>query len=229
MEQQFSKYLDYPVFRTLIGAVKQYGHPAYVVGGYVRDKILNRPTKDIDIVVVGSGIELAEVFAAKIGHGTKAKVFKNFGTAMVKFRGEEEWIVEFVGARKESYRIDSRKPIVEDGTLEDDQDRRDFTINTLALSLNEADLGRLLDPFGGYKDMEDGLIRTPLNPDRTYSDDPLRMMRAIRFATQLDSSSPGKGSMMSWKRSFFQKNHPLALICYLNQGFLKSYSLNLLL
>ncbi len=142
--------------------------------------------KDIDVVVIGSGIELAEIYASKIGPRAKVNVFKNFGTAMVRFRDQEEWIVEFVGARKESYRADSRKPIVEDGSLEDDQNRRDFTINTLALSLNEGDLGRLLDPFGGYKDMEAGIIRTPLDPDRTYSDDPLRMMRAIRFATQLD-------------------------------------------
>lgn len=187
MDYDFYKYLDFPVFRPLIAAVKDYGRPAFVVGGYVRDKILSRTTKDIDVVVVGSGIELAELYAAKLGKGIKAKVFRNFGTAMVKYRDEKgEWIVEFVGARKESYRADSRKPIVEDGTLEDDQNRRDFTINTLALSLNEADAGSLLDPFGGFKDMEDGLIRTPLEPDRTYSDDPLRMMRAIRFATQLD-------------------------------------------
>jgi len=186
MKQKFSKYLELPVFKTLIDAVKDYGHPAYVVGGYVRDKILSRQTKDIDIVVIGSGIELAEAYAAKIGPRAKVKVFKNFGTAMVRFYDQEEWIVEFVGARKESYRADSRKPIVEDGTLEDDQNRRDFTINTLAISLNEDDIGTLLDPFGGYKDMETGLIRTPLDPDRTYSDDPLRMMRAIRFATQLD-------------------------------------------
>jgi poly(A) polymerase len=186
MKQQFSQYLEYPVFKTLIEAVKDYGHPAYVVGGYVRDKILGRQTKDIDIVVIGSGIELAGVYAAKIGPRAGVKVFKNFGTAMVRFRDQEEWTVEFVGARKESYRADSRKPIVEDGSLKDDQNRRDFTINTLALSLNESDIGRLLDPFGGLKDLESGLIRTPLDPDRTYSDDPLRMMRAIRFATQLN-------------------------------------------
>ena len=200
MKQQFSQYLDYPVFRALIEAVREYGHPAYVVGGYVRDKILNRQTKDIDIVVVGSGIDLAEAFAARLGHGASAKIFKNFGTAMVKFREKEEWIVEFVGARKESYRADSRNPIVENGTLEDDQNRRDFTINTLALSLNEGDIGSLLDPFGGYKDLEDGLIRTPLDPDRTYSDDPLRMMRAIRFATQLDFVID-KGSFESIRRN----------------------------
>jgi poly(A) polymerase len=187
MDHEFKRYLNYPVFNALSAAVKDYGRPAYVVGGYVRDKLLHRPTKDIDIVVVGSGIELAELFASRLGRGIKAKVFRNFGTAMVKYRDHhEDWIVEFVGARKESYRADSRKPIVEDGSLEDDQNRRDFTINTLALSLNEEDYGQLLDPFGGFKDLEDGLIRTPLEPDRTYSDDPLRMMRAIRFATQLD-------------------------------------------
>lgn len=185
MKEQFSQYLEYPVFKTLIATVKDFGHPAYVVGGYVRDKILGRQTNDIDIVVIGSGIGLAEAFAAKIGKGVKAKIFKNFGTAMVRYRDQDEWIVEFVGARKESYRSDSRKPIIEDGSLEDDQDRRDFTINTLALSLNEIDIGSLLDPFGGYRDLESGLIRTPLDPDRTYSDDPLRMMRAIRFAAQL--------------------------------------------
>lgn len=187
MNYDFSAYLDYPVFKELIGAVRDYGRPAYVVGGYVRDKILSRRTKDIDIVVVGSGIELAENYAARLGRGAKAVLFKNFGTAMVRFKDkDEDWIVEFVGARKESYRADSRKPVVENGSLEDDQNRRDFTINTLALSLNDGDFARLLDPFGGFKDLEAGLIRTPLEPDRTYSDDPLRMMRAIRFASQLD-------------------------------------------
>jgi len=186
MKQQFSQYLDYTVFKTLIAAVKDYGHPAFVVGGYVRDKLLSRQTKDIDVVVIGSGIELAEIYASKIGPRARVNIYKNFGTAMVKFFDQEEWIVEFVGARKESYRADSRNPIVENGSLEDDQNRRDFTINTLALSLNKDDFGRMLDPFGGYRDLEAGIIRTPLNPDKTYSDDPLRMMRAIRFATQLD-------------------------------------------
>jgi poly(A) polymerase len=181
------KFLDFPVFKLLSAAVEEYGKPAYVVGGYVRDKLLGRPTKDIDIVVVGSGIGLAEYFAAKIGPAAHVSVFRNFGTAMVRFfERDEEWIVEFVGARKESYRADSRKPLVEDGSLEDDQNRRDFTINALALSLNRGDYGQLLDPFHGLRDMEDGVIRTPLDPDITYSDDPLRMMRAIRFACQLD-------------------------------------------
>jgi poly(A) polymerase len=183
----FEKFLRLPVFKPLLAAVREYGKPAYVVGGFVRDKLLARPTKDIDVVVVGSGIELAERYAKMIGPRASVKVFSNFGTAMVRFFDrDEEWIVEFVGARKESYRTDSRKPIVEDGTLEDDQNRRDFTINAMALSLNPEDTGRLLDPFNGLKDMEDSIIRTPLNPDVTYSDDPLRMMRAIRFATQLN-------------------------------------------
>ncbi len=183
----FKQFLDYPVFLPLIEAVREGGKPAYVVGGYVRDKLLARPTKDIDVVVIGSGIELAQAYAARIGRNAHVSVFRNFGTAMVRyFEGDEEWIVEFVGARKESYRADSRKPLVENGTLEDDQNRRDFTINALAISLNQIDLGRLLDPFNGRKDLENGIIRTPLDPDLTYSDDPLRMMRAIRFATQLN-------------------------------------------
>ena len=186
MPIQFKKFLDYPVFIPLREAVKDYGRPAFVVGGFVRDKLLDRPTKDIDVVVLGSGISLAESYAAKIGPQAHVKVFKNFGTAMVRFPDREsEWIVEFVGARKESYRADSRKPIVEDGSLEDDQNRRDFTINAMALSLNDDDFGRLIDPFCGIIDLGHRLIRTPLDPDVTYSDDPLRMMRAIRFANQL--------------------------------------------
>ena len=153
---------------------------AYVIGGYVRDCFLKRKSKDIDIVVEGSGIDLAERVAQKLG--VKVTVFKNFGTAMLKSKDIE---VEFVGARKESYRLDSRKPIVEDGTLVDDQFRRDFTINALAFSLQKEDFGNLVDPFGGVKDLQAGLIRTPLNPDTTYSDYPLRMIRAIRFASQL--------------------------------------------
>ena len=155
----------------------------YVVGGYVRDLFLERPSKDIDVVTVGSGIKLARALAEKLGKGAHLSVFSNFGTAQVKYHGME---VEFVGARKESYSHDSRKPIVEDGTLEDDQNRRDFTINALAVCLNKARFGELVDPFDGVWDMEDRLIRTPLDPDVTFSDDPLRMMRCIRFATQLN-------------------------------------------
>ncbi|WP_321333393.1 HD domain-containing protein [uncultured Bacteroides sp.] len=155
----------------------------YAVGGYVRDIFLQRPSKDIDVVVVGSGIEMAEALGRKLGKGAHVSVFKNFGTAQVKFCGTE---IEFVGARKESYQRDSRKPIVEDGTLEDDQNRRDFTINALAVCLNKNRFGELIDPFGGLNDLKERTIRTPLNPDITFSDDPLRMMRCIRFATQLN-------------------------------------------
>ncbi|MEE4176597.1 MAG: HD domain-containing protein [Bacteroides sp.] len=158
------------------------GCPAYVVGGWVRDLLLHRESKDIDIVVVGSGIELASRVAEKAGQGNKLKVFKNFGTAMLRWG---DWEVEFVGARRESYRMSSRKPVVEDGNLDDDMKRRDFTINAMAISLNADDYGTLLDPFGGQEDLKAKTIRTPLDPDLTYSDDPLRMMRALRFAAQL--------------------------------------------
>ena len=169
-------------FRIISEAADELGVEAYVIGGYVRDLFLNRSSKDIDVVAVGSGIELAKSVARKLGKGAHLSVFKNFGTAQVK-AGDLE--LEFVGARKESYSHDSRKPIVEDGTLEDDQNRRDFTINALALCLNRERYGKLVDPFGGLDDLEDLTIRTPLDPDITFSDDPLRMMRAIRFATQL--------------------------------------------
>ncbi len=186
MNTDYPSIIDLPVFRKLEKAVKEYGKPAFVVGGYVRDKILERPTKDIDVVVAGSGIELAAIFAEHIGDSARLSLFKNFGTAMVRFFDKEEWIIEFVGARKESYRIDSRKPLVEDGTIEDDQNRRDFTINTLAIGLDPENYGKLSDPFGGMQDLEKGIIRTPTDPDKTYSDDPLRMMRAVRFANQLE-------------------------------------------
>ena len=169
-------------FHIISEAADELGVEAYVIGGYVRDIFLYRPSKDIDVVAVGSGIELAKAVANKLGKKTHLSVFKNFGTAQVK-SGDLE--IEFVGARKESYSHDSRKPIVEDGTLEDDQNRRDFTINALALCLNKDRYGELVDPFGGLDDMDNLIIRTPLDPDITFSDDPLRMMRAVRFASQL--------------------------------------------
>ncbi|MGN8059419.1 CCA tRNA nucleotidyltransferase [Pedobacter sp. 22163] len=174
-------YLQNPIFKTLSTIADKNNTEAYVIGGFVRDLFLDRPSKDIDVVVVGSGIEYAEAVGRKLN--TKVAVFKNFGTANIKYQDLE---VEFVGARKESYRSDSRKPIVEDGTLEDDQLRRDFTINALAINLNADHFGELLDPFDGIKDLENKLIRTPLDPEITFSDDPLRMMRAIRFASQLN-------------------------------------------
>lgn len=181
-EQEILSHLSSPSFRLVSEAADELGLEAYVIGGYVRDIFLNRHSKDIDIVAVGSGIELAKAVARKLGKRATLSVFKNFGTAQVK-AGDLE--LEFVGARRESYSHDSRKPIVEDGTLEDDQNRRDFTINALALCLNKDRYGELIDPFGGLDDMEDLIIRTPLDPDITFSDDPLRMMRAVRFATQL--------------------------------------------
>jgi poly(A) polymerase len=170
-----------PVFDVIARAASKLKLPAYVVGGYVRDLVLNRPNKDIDFVTVGSGIELAQQVAKDLG-GLTLTVFQNFGTASIKY-GDLE--LEFVGARKESYRSESRKPIVEDGTLEDDQNRRDFTINAMAISLNAEDYGDLIDPFGGLEHLKKKIIKTPLHPDTTFSDDPLRMMRAVRFAAQL--------------------------------------------
>ena len=173
-------FLNKKIFKITSEQAKELGVRAYVIGGYVRDTLLKRKSKDIDIVVEGSGIELAQAVAGKLG--VNVTVFKNVGTAMIKWRDME---IEFVGARKESYRSNSRNPIVENGSIEDDQLRRDFTINALAFSLQEEDFGALSDPFDGVGDLERKLIRTPLDPDTTYSDDPLRMLRAIRFATQL--------------------------------------------
>lgn len=176
-------FLDHEILGIVSDVAASLGVRAFVIGGYVRDCFLGRPSKDIDIVVEGSGIELAEAVGQRVR--SHVSVFRNFGTAMLRFKGIE---VEFVGARKESYRRDSRKPIVEDGTLEDDQLRRDFTINAMAFSLQKDDFGALVDPFGGIRDLVAGIIRTPLDPDTTYSDDPLRMVRAIRFATKLTTS-----------------------------------------
>lgn len=176
------EHLQHTIFQIISDAADEAGKECYVIGGFVRDIFLKRESKDIDVVVVGSGIELAEKVAEKLGRKAKLTVFKNFGTAQVKHKDLE---VEFVGARKESYQRDSRNPIVEDGTLEDDQNRRDFTINALALCLNKDRFGELVDPFGGMTDLQNFVIRTPLNPDITFSDDPLRMMRGIRFSAQL--------------------------------------------
>ena len=174
-------FLKDKIFKIISQTAKEHGVRAFVIGGFVRDCFLQRPRNDIDVVVEGSGIEIASAVGEKIH--SKVSVFRNFGTAMFKWNGIE---IEFVGARKESYNRNSRKPIVEDGTLEDDQKRRDFTVNALAFSLQEEDYGNLVDPFGGVADLQKGLLRTPLDPDITYSDDPLRMIRAIRFATQLN-------------------------------------------
>ena len=173
-------FLDHKIFSIVSETAAELGVRAFVIGGFVRDCFLGRPSKDIDIVVEGSGIALAEAVAAKVH--SNVSVFRNFGTAMLRYKGIE---VEFVGARKESYNRNSRKPVVEDGTLEDDQLRRDFTINAMAFSLQKEDFGALVDPFGGIRDLAAGIIRTPLDPDTTYSDDPLRMIRAVRFATKL--------------------------------------------
>ena len=175
-------FLDHKIFSIVSEVAAEKGVRAFVIGGYVRDCFLGRPSKDIDIVVEGSGIEIAEAVGERVH--SNVSVFKNFGTAMLRYKGIE---IEFVGARKESYNRNSRKPIVEDGTLEDDQLRRDFTINAMAFSLQKEDFGALVDPFGGIRDLAAGIIRTPLDPDTTYSDDPLRMVRAVRFATKLSN------------------------------------------
>ena len=195
-DEELAEILDQEIFHQISEAADRLGLECYVVGGYVRDIFLERPSNDIDVVVVGSGISVAEELKRMVGKKAHLSVFKNFGTAQVKWRSEkrkvksekcDEWIeVEFVGARKESYSHDSRKPIVEDGTLEDDQNRRDFTINAMAICLNKSRFGELVDPFNGLADLEDGIIATPLEPGITFSDDPLRMMRCIRFATQLN-------------------------------------------
>ena len=181
-QQEIINKLNSELFHRLTETADALGIECYLVGGYVRDLMLERATNDIDVVVVGSGISMAEAFCKRLGRGAHLSVFRNFGTAQVKWHDQE---VEFVGARKESYSHDSRKPIVEDGTLEDDQNRRDFTINAMAVCLNSARLGELVDPFDGVLDLQDGIIATPLDPDITFSDDPLRMMRCVRFATQL--------------------------------------------
>ena len=182
-DEELAEILDQDIFHQISEAADRLGLECYVVGGYVRDIFLERPSNDIDVVVVGSGISVAKELKRMLGHKAHLSVFKNFGTAQVKFHDTE---VEFVGARKESYSHDSRKPIVEDGTLEDDQNRRDFTINAMAICLNKSRFGELVDPFNGLADLEDGIIATPLEPGITFSDDPLRMMRCIRFATQLN-------------------------------------------
>lgn len=182
-DADLARLLNKDIFHLISEAADKLALECYVVGGYVRDLFLERPSNDIDVVVVGSGIQLASELKNRLGRRAHLSVFRNFGTAQVKYGGME---IEFVGARKESYSHDSRKPHVEDGTLEDDQNRRDFTINALAVCLNKERFGQLVDPFDGVYDMEDGIIRTPLDPDITFSDDPLRMMRCIRFATQLN-------------------------------------------
>ena len=182
-DAELAKILDKDIFHKISDVADSLHLECYVVGGYVRDLFLERPSNDIDVVVVGSGIQVASELKNRLGKKAHLSVFRNFGTAQVKYKDTE---VEFVGARKESYHRESRKPIVEDGTLEDDQNRRDFTINAMAVCLNKERFGELVDPFDGVYDMEDGIIATPLDPDVTFSDDPLRMMRCVRFATQLN-------------------------------------------
>ncbi|MDR0969300.1 MAG: CCA tRNA nucleotidyltransferase [Lentimicrobiaceae bacterium] len=184
-----TKHIQTKFFELVAQAASELQMPAFVIGGYVRDILLDRKSKDIDIVALGSGIELAQVIASKLTEKKEVKFYGQFGTAMIRYKDIE---IEFVGARKESYNTNSRKPIVENGTLIDDQNRRDFTINAMAISLQKENFGELIDPFDGVSDLENKIIRTPLCPDITYSDDPLRMMRAIRFATQLDFTIENK-------------------------------------
>ena len=191
--EELAQILDQPIFHQIGQIADRMDVECYVVGGFVRDLFLERPSSDIDVVVVGSGIAVATELKQQLGRKASLNVFKNFGTAQVKIKGmrtkvsgnriegNEEIEIEFVGARRESYSHDSRKPIVEDGTLEDDQNRRDFTINAMAVCLNDSRFGELVDPFNGLADLEDGIIATPLDPEVTFSDDPLRMMRCIRF------------------------------------------------
>lgn len=188
-QEDLNEKFSSPIFKIISEVADEMQVDCYAIGGYVRDIFLHRPSKDIDVVTIGKGIDLAQAVAKRLGRQAQLSVFKNFGTAQIKFKDEE---IEFVGARRESYQRDSRKPIVEDGTLEDDQNRRDFTINALAVRLNKAHFGQLLDPFDGLHDMENLTIRTPLDPDITFSDDPLRMMRAIRFSSQLGFDIEGK-------------------------------------
>lgn len=186
-DAELAQILDKDIFHLISATADELGVECYVVGGYVRDIFLECPSHDIDCVVVGSGIEVARQLKSKLGRKAQLSVFKNFGTAQVKINQKPSPLeIEFVGARRESYSHDSRKPIVEDGTLEDDQNRRDFTINAMAICLNKERFGELVDPFGGLDDLWDGIIRTPLDPDITFSDDPLRMLRCIRFATRLN-------------------------------------------
>lgn len=182
-QEEIKHELEAPLFRLIAATADEMGVEAFLIGGYVRDLLLDRPTNDIDIMVVGSGVQFAEAVAHKLPGKKQVQVFHNFGTAMIHHEGLD---LEFVGARRESYRADSRKPLVEDGSLTDDQNRRDFTINAMAVRLNGKGYGRLEDPFGGLEDLQNRIIRTPLEPGITFSDDPLRMMRGIRFATQLD-------------------------------------------